>query len=141
MSGMLLAGMMRAEFFRPRTPETVIGTVEWDGRQPRIEAKNSAVRDVLARIFRPTPVPVDDASTRPLGASGETLLEPGDLDWFIAAGRTRSKVERLGVRFVASMPGGWDPAGSYRPMRAWVEQQASGETAPARQELGTITEA
>jgi hypothetical protein len=136
-----MTGMIRAEFFRPRTADTVIGTVEWDGRQPRIEAKNTAVRDVLARIFRPTPVPVDDASTRPLGASGETVLEPGDLDWFIAAARTRSKAERLGVRLVASMPGGWDPAGSYRPMRAWVEQQASGETAPARQELGTITEA
>lgn len=133
--------MIRAEFFRVRTPDTVIGTVEWDGRQPRIEAKNTSVRDVLARIFRPTQVPIDDASTRPLGASGETLLEPGDLDWFIAAARTRSKAERLGVRFVASMPGGWDPAGSYRPMRAWVEQQAAGETAPARQELGTVTEA
>lgn len=133
--------MIRAEFFRPRTPETVIGTVEWDGRQPRIEAKNTAVRDVLSRIFRPTAVSVDDASTRPLGASGETLLEPGDLDWFIAAGRVRSKQERLGVRFVATMTGGWDPAGSYRPMEAWVEQHAAGETAPARQELGTVTEA
>jgi hypothetical protein len=133
--------MIRAEFFRPRTPETVIGTVEWDGRQPRIEAKNTAVRDVLSRIFRPTPVPVDDPSTRPLGASGETVLEPGDLDWFIAAARVRSKQERLGVRLVATMTGGWDPAGSYRPMGAWVEEHAAGETAPARQELGTITEA
>lgn len=133
--------MIRAEFFRVRTPETVIGTVEWDGRQPRVEAKNTAVRDVLTRIFRPTPVPVDDASTRPLGASGETLLEPGDLDWFIAAARTRSRAERLGVRLVASMSGGWDPAGSYRPMRAWVEQHTAGETAPARQELGTVSEA
>jgi hypothetical protein len=133
--------MIRAEFFRPRTPETVVGAVEWDGRRPRIEAKNTAVRDVLARIFRPTAVPVDDASTRPLGASGETVLEPGDLDWFIAAARTRSKTERLRVRFVATMPGGWDPAGSYRPMRAWVEQHTAGETAPARQELGTVTEA
>jgi hypothetical protein len=137
----ILAAMIRAEFFRPRTPDTVIGTVEWDGRQPRIQAKNSAVRDALARIFRPAPVPVDDASTRPLGASGETLLEPGDLDWFIAAGRVRSKEERLGVRFVASMPGGWDPAGAYQPMNAWVEQHAAGQTAPARQELGATTEA
>jgi hypothetical protein len=119
--------MIRAEFFRPRTPETVIGTVEWDGRRARIEAKNTAVRDVLARIFRSTPVRVDDASTRPLGASGETVLEPGDLDWFIAAARVRSKEERLGARFVASMPGGWDPAGAYRPMRAWVAEHATGE--------------
>jgi hypothetical protein len=133
--------MIRAEFFRPRTPETLIGTVEWDGRKPRIEAKNTAVRDVLARIFRPSPVPVDDASTRPLGASGETVLEPGDLDWFLAAARIRSKQERLGVRVVASMPGGWDPAGSYRPMRAWVEERTAGETSPARQKLGTVTEA
>jgi hypothetical protein len=133
--------MIRAEFFRPRTPETVIGAVEWDGRRPRIEAKNTAVRDVLTRIFRPTAVPIDDASTRPLGASGETVLEPGDLDWFIAAARTRSKTERLGFRFVATMSGGWDPAGSYRPIRAWVEQHMAGETAPARQELGTVTEA
>ncbi|HEV8681688.1 MAG TPA: hypothetical protein VGS09_02785 [Actinomycetota bacterium] len=133
--------MIRAEFFRPRTPETVIGVVEWDGRQPRIEAKNTAVRDVLSRIFRPTPVAVDDSSTRPLGASGETVLEPGDLDWFIAAGRVRSRQERLGIRFVATMAGGWDPAGAYQPIRAWVEQQAAGETARARQELGTVTEA
>jgi hypothetical protein len=132
--------MIRAEFFRPRTPDKVIGTAEWDGRQPRIQAKNSAVRDALARIFRPTPVIVDDSATRPLGARGETLLEPGDLDWFMAAARIRSKEERLGMRFVASMPGGWDPAGAYRPMRAWVERQAAGESPPT-QELGTITKA
>jgi hypothetical protein len=118
--------MIRAEFFRPRTPDTVIGTVEWDGRQARIEAKNTAVRDVLTRIFQPTPVSVDDPSTRPLGSSGETVLEPGDLDWFIAAARVRSKQERLGVRFVSAMLGGWDPAGAYQPMRAWVEQHTSG---------------
>jgi hypothetical protein len=133
--------MIRAEFFRPRTPDTVIGTVEWDGRQAKIEAKNSSVRDVLAQIFRPTAVRVDDPSTRPLGASGETLLEPGDLDWFIAAARVRSKDVRLGVRFVASMRGGWDPAGAYRPMRAWLEGQAAGETFPATPELGTVTKA
>lgn len=133
--------MIRAEFFRPRTPDTVIGAVEWDGRQPKIEAKNSAVHDVLARIFRPTAVRVDDPSTRPLGASGETLLEPGDLDWFIATARVRSKEERLGVRFVASMPGGWDPAGAFRPMRVWIERQAAGGTSSATQELGTVTKA
>lgn len=133
--------MIRAEFFRPRTPETVIGVVEWDGRRAEIQAKNSAVRDVLARIFRPTSVPVDDPSTRPVGASGETLLEPGDLAWFLAAAQVRAKQERLRVRFVASMPGGWDPAGSYRPMRGWVEERAAGQTAPATQELGTVTEA
>ena len=133
--------MIRAEFFRPRTPDTVIGTVEWDGRKVKIEAKNTAVRDVLTRIFRPTPVSVDDPSTRPLGASGETVLEPGDLDWFIATARVRSKQERLGVRFVTAMSGGWDPAGAYRPMRAWVEENTSGQPAPARQELGTVTEA
>lgn len=69
------------------------------------------------------------------------MLEPGDLDWFLAAARVRSKQERLGFRFVASMRGGWDPAGAYRPMRAWVEQHTAGETAPVRQEMGTVTEA
>lgn len=133
--------MIRAEFFRPRTSDTVIGTAEWDGSQPRIQAKNSSVRDALARIFRSVPVIVDDPSTRPLGASGETLLEPGDLDWFIAAARVRNKEERLGVRFVASMPGGWDPAGAYRPMRAWVAGHLTGEPSPPIQELGTTTKA
>lgn len=114
---------MRAEFFRKRIPDKVIGVAEWDGREVAVQAKNAPVRQVLDRIFRPSPVVVEDPAMRPAGSHGPAILAPGGLGWFMAAARVRGQQEGLGVRFVTDRAGGWDPAGSYEPMNAWVSRQ------------------
>jgi hypothetical protein len=77
----------------------------------------------VARIFRPTPVVVDDPAFRSPGTTGPVELQPGSLPWFISAPRTRAETEGLRVRLV---PGGasglgWDPAGTYRGFGEQVE--------------------
>lgn len=120
---------MRAEFFRPDDTDAVVASADWDGVTVHLHADEAPVRESLDRIFRPSPVPVTDASTRPAGATGQTVVEPGDLQWFISAARVRGEAEGLGVRFVSHAPGGWDPAGAYRPMGVWVaRREHAGQT-------------
>jgi hypothetical protein len=111
---------MRAEFFRPDKPDEVLGVAVWDGRRASIEAGDESVREALERIFRPSPVSRAGQSVGPAAGSGDAVLEPGDLDWFRSVAMLRGEREGLGVRFVSEAPGGWDPAGTYRSMRAWV---------------------
>ena len=103
---------MRAILFRLGAPDDVVGSATWDGREVEVEANDDDVRASIRRIFRPIPVVIDDRSTRPPGATGPTVLQPGDLQWFQAAARTRSTEEGLGVRISTEHPGGWDPAGA-----------------------------
>jgi hypothetical protein len=67
-------------------------------------------RKIIERIFRASAVPFDDPSTRSAGTHGQTLAEPGDIEWFRAAALARGSDEGLAVRFVTDAPGGWDPA-------------------------------
>jgi hypothetical protein len=101
---------MRAEFVRPDDPGRVVGVAVWDGRRALIETEDAEVRSVLGRVFRPSSVAVDDPSLRPAGTSGETVIEPGDVEWFQAAATVRGEQEGMSVRFVVDRPGGWDPA-------------------------------
>jgi hypothetical protein len=101
---------MRAEFFRPDAPDRVVGVAAWDGRQAEIETDDEDVRAALGRVFRASSVAIDDPSLRFPGTSGETVVEPGDGQWFQAAARARAGGEGLSVRFVTDRPGGWDPA-------------------------------
>jgi hypothetical protein len=101
---------MRAEFFRSDAPDRVVGVAVWDGHRVVIEAEDDADRAALERVFRPSSVAVDDPALRPPGTFGETVVEPGDLDWFRTAPRVRGRDEGLSVRFVSEHPGGWDPA-------------------------------
>jgi hypothetical protein len=126
---------MRAEFFRPEDPETVVGFADWDGRRAEAGADDPQVLDALKRVFRPWPVAVDDPSTRPAGTSGPSVIEPGDLEWFRVAARVRGQAEGFGVRLVTSTPGGWDPAGAYRTMKVWVSGREG--AAEATEPLGT----
>lgn len=125
---------MRAEFFDPQTPDQVVGAAEWDGRTVHIEAGDGAARERLERVFRLTAVPINDPASRPEGSSGRTVLEPGDLQWFAAAARVRGDREGLAVHLVSRSPGGWDPAGAYRPMGAWLARRETGKRVPT---LGT----
>jgi hypothetical protein len=115
---------MRAEFFRPEDPETVVGTAEWEAGSARIDSEDQEVRMALERIFRPSPVGLDDPG---LGDPSSSVVEPGDIVWFRAAARVRGESEGLEVRFVSRTPGGWDPAGSYRPLEAWVAVREGGD--------------
>ncbi len=102
-------------------PPPVVGVATWTGSTVAIEVLEGGdeTNAALERVFRRVPVVVDDASLRALGASGPTVLEPGDLRWFMAAAQTRAAGERLAVRLVPSATGmGWDPAGAYRTFGA-----------------------
>lgn len=116
---------MRAEFYRPEDAETAVGAVEWDGTRVHIRTSDDEVRPLLERVFRLSPVAVDDPSRRQRGASGPVVVEPGDLDWFLAAASTRGRQEGLEVRFGTDTPGGWDPAGFYRRMGDWIGERES----------------
>ena len=120
---------MRAEFFKPDSPDHVLGMARWDGAGVHIEAKGQAARTVLSRIFRPTAISVDDPALGAAGATGPVVLPPGSLRWFQAAARTRSQAEGLSVRLVpeGTMTMGWDPAGAYRTF---------GEVAERKERLG-----
>jgi len=101
---------MRAEFFRADAPGRPLGEAEWDGRRAVVRSEDEEVRSALERVFRSSAVAVDDPSTRPPGTTGETVVEPGDLEWFRAAARVRGEREGLSVRFVTDVAGRWDPA-------------------------------
>jgi len=120
---------MRAEFYRPDDSEEVLGTARWDGRAAQVEAADPGVRSAIDRIFRATPVVLDDPSLRPQGARGEVVVQPGTLDWFRAAA-SRAAGEGLRVRFVpeARAPGGWDPASAYRTFRQAVARLVGGSS-------------
>jgi hypothetical protein len=101
---------MRADFFRPDDPSRVVGVARWTGVRVDVQAEEDEVRERLARVFRLSSVSIDDPSMRPPGTRGETVAEPGDVEWFRVAARVRGRREGLSVRFVSDRPGGWDPA-------------------------------
>lgn len=103
-------GLMRADFFRPDHPSTVLGSAVWNGSRAVVESEGDEVRTILQRVFRLSAVALDDPAIRASGTSGVTVAEPGDLEWFRAAARVRGQAEGLSVRFVTERPGGWDPA-------------------------------
>jgi hypothetical protein len=126
---------VRVEFYRPPTslaegedpaPAELVATVSWSGRRAVIETEDEGVREALAKAFRPTPVITDDPAYRPLGASGEVLVEPGSLTWFMAAAQVRAPAETgLAPRFVPGVTrGGYDPAAGYRPFDETIERLA-----------------
>jgi hypothetical protein len=117
---------VRAELYRSDAPEESVAVAHWDGQTATVEGVGVGV-DGLDRLFRPTPVVVDDASLRQLGAHGESLLQPGSLAWFRAALLSRAPKLGLSVRFVPEVaPGrGWDPAAAYRTFERQIERLSS----------------
>ena len=119
---------MRAEFYRGDESGTVVGTATWDSFRVQVESDDPKTRRAIGRIFRPTPVVVDDAALRSLGANGEAVLQPGSMEWFEAAATRRAADEGLAVRLVpeARGHGGWDPASAYRTFRQSVGRILAG---------------
>jgi hypothetical protein len=117
---------MRAVLYRPALaegePENVVGVATWRDGVATIDVVDPSVAGLDA-VVRPTPVAVDDPALRPQGTHGAVLLWPGDLEWFLAAARTRADALGLSVRFVAETgPGGWDPASQYRTFDQQIEK-------------------
>jgi hypothetical protein len=117
---------MDAVFLRAGAePEQVVGRASWDGHVVTITSEDDAVRDQLAKGFRRVPVVVaDDAAYRNLGAHGEVVIQPGDLEWFRAAANVRIPAE---TGFVARLipgvtEGGYDPAAGYRGFDEQLER-------------------
>jgi hypothetical protein len=126
---------VQVEFSRPPTPpagggepvaDELVATVIWSDGRAVIETEDERAREALAKAFRPTPVLTDDAAYRSLGASGEVLVEPGSLAWFMAAAQVRAPAETgLAPRFVpGATRGGYDPAADYRPFGEAIERLA-----------------
>jgi hypothetical protein len=117
--------VIRAELYRSDAPDTVVAEATWSPNGPSLDARDASVEG-LDRLFRPTPVVVDDASLRQLGAQGESLLQPGSLEWFRAALLARAPALGLAVRFVAEdVRNGWDPASNYRTFQQQSARLAS----------------
>ncbi len=114
---------MRAEFYTD-DPKNVLSAVRWDRRGLDVSGEQE-MQPRVRRIFRPTPVVVDDPAFRTSGTSGPVVLHPGTLLWFRAAAQVRSEAEGLKVRFVPEGQDvmGWDPAGAYRAFSETIERK------------------
>lgn len=117
---------MRAAFYRLDDPDSIVGMAGWNGHGADVEADDESIRQSIHRIFRPTPVLIDDPSMRSYGTAGPVVLSPGSLRWFRAAAQARSGAERLGARFMPESEDamGWDPAGAYRTFNEAIERKA-----------------
>jgi hypothetical protein len=114
----------------PPPPEPAVAVVDWRDDRAEVEADDAALADRLRHAFRPMPVVVDDASLRSAGTSGESVLQPGDLEWVRAVALVRVPAETgLIARFVTgAQVGGYDPAANYRRFReqvAWLDARTS----------------
>lgn len=89
-----------------------------------VEADDPDLKGALARAFRPTPIVVDDPSLPYRGARRESVLQPGDLEWFRAVAQVRVAAETgLIARSVPGVTvGGYDPAGNYRRFSEQIER-------------------
>jgi hypothetical protein len=114
---------MRVEFHPPDDPERVVAEVVWDGSRAVVRTPDEDRRAAVEWFFRPTPVVLEDPALRPRGSRGETVLQPGSLEWFRAAALTRGAEAGLVARIVPEVagPGGWDPAAAYRTFRQSVD--------------------
>jgi len=122
---------MRVEFYRAEDPTKVVGEAVWDGREAHLDsAEDGATGSAIVRIFRQTPVVTNDASLRTLSGKGDSVIEPGSLDWFRAAAFTRSPRVGLTPRFMPVIrPGsGFDPAAQYRRFGDQMTRLAAGES-------------
>ena len=108
----------------PPPPEPTVAVVSWQEGRAIVDSDEPAVAEGLRRAFRPTPVVVDDPARRYPGTRGESILQPGDLEWFRAVALVRAPAETgLIPRFVPNPgAGGYDPAANYRPFAEQVER-------------------
>jgi hypothetical protein len=115
---------VKVELHRPDEPDTVLATITWNGGEPIVDTDDDSLRATLLRVFRRTPVVIDDASYRRLGTAGPVMIQPGALEWFRAVVQSRTPAEAgLVGRFVSGLTeGGFDPAAGYRTFEDQIER-------------------
>jgi len=121
---------VRADFYREDEPDTVLGSAWWNGRSAEVSSEDAEVRGTLTRLFRSTPIVVDDPSLRPAGSTGEAVVQPGSLEWFRLVAVSRTASTDMHVRLVPEVTNktGWDPASAYRTFRQVVTRMESPAT-------------
>jgi hypothetical protein len=112
---------------RPPEPQPSVASAVWLGDRVIVEAEDPKRKASIERAFRPIPVVVDDPSLRYPGTSGESVLQPGDLEWFRAVAQVRVPAETgLVARSVPGViAGGYDPAANYRRFPEQIERLVS----------------
>lgn len=114
---------MRVEFHEPDAPDTVVAAAVWEGAHVDVESSDGARAEQVRRMFRPSPVAIDDPSLRAQGTYGDVLIQPGSLVWFRTVCKVRASEAGLVARFVSgSIEGGYDPAAGYRPFEEAIER-------------------
>jgi hypothetical protein len=101
-----------------------VASVTWlDGRAV-VASEDPDLKRSIEHAYRPTPVVVDDPSLRFPGTRGESILQPGDLEWCRAVAQVRVPKETgLVPRFVPGVTvGGYDPAANYRRFPEQIER-------------------
>jgi hypothetical protein len=118
---------VKIELHPPDQPDAVVASVSWIDGQPILDTDDGALRATLEKVFRRTPVVIDDPSYRRMGTSGAVLIQPGDLEWFRAVAQTRIPAETgFSARFVPGVTeGGFDPAAGYRTFEDQIERLTS----------------
>jgi hypothetical protein len=111
----------------PPAPPRAVASASWVGDRVVVDADDPKLRASIERAFRPVPVVVDDPSLRYPGTSGESVLHPGDLEWFRAVAHVRVPAETgLIARSVPGVTvGGYDPAANYRRFSEQVDRLES----------------
>jgi hypothetical protein len=115
---------VKIELHRRDEPDAVVATITWSDGVSVIDTEDDALRTALERVFRRTPVVIDDPSYRRLGTTGAVMIQPGDLGWFRAVVQSRIPAEAgLVGRFVPGVTeGGFDPAAGYRTFEDQIER-------------------
>jgi hypothetical protein len=111
----------------PPSPLPAVASATWLAGRAVVEADDPELKASIERAFRPIPVVVDDPSLRYPGTSGESVLQPGDLEWFRAVAQIRVPAETgLVARSVPGVTvGGYDPAANYRRFPEQIERLVS----------------
>jgi hypothetical protein len=108
---------VRAEIFRPESPDRIVALATWAEDGAELRVFDDAVEG-LEGLLRRTPVVVPGGFPKQIGATGDTVEQPGSPRWFRAALLRRTEALGFGVRFVEEdLTNGWDPAANYRTFR------------------------
>ena len=117
---------MKVEFFHPEAPDVVVATASWRDGRASVDSGDDDVAQALWKVFRSTPVVVDDPAYRRQGTSGEVMIQPGTLAWFRAAAQVRAHEAGFASRLVPEVAeGGYDPAAQYRTFEESIERLGS----------------
>ena len=109
---------VKVELHRPDEPDAVVATVAWTDGRPVIDTQDDILRATLQKVFRRTPVVVDDASYRRHG-DGRRGPDPAGRPRMVPGRRADARPRR-------GRPGGAIRPGS--PRAASIPRPATGRS-------------